>query len=79
MSESQSLENQVLSEVDLLERINVNRKTLDGLRREKGFPFVSLNLNNRVYLVSDVVEWLKNHRVEWNAYATQFTKKRKQT
>lgn len=62
MSENQGgLENQIISEVDLLQKLNVPKRTLDDLRTEAGFPYVRLTKRDRVYLVFDVVEWLKKH------------------
>lgn len=56
-----NLSQEVLSEVDLLEVLNIEKQTLDALRREKEFPYVRLNIRNRVYLSSEVLEWLKKH------------------
>ena len=54
---------QVISELELLERLNLSRSTLDILLREKAFPFVRLSLQSRCYLISSVVGWLKQHEV----------------
>ena len=54
-----NLRDQVLSEVDLLELLNVEQQTLDTLRREKNFPYIRLNIKCRVYLASEVLDWLK--------------------
>ena len=51
--------NQVLSEVDLLEWLNIEKIVLDVLRRQKDFPFVKLDKKNRVYFIDDVMNWLK--------------------
>ena len=51
----------VLSEVELLEKLNIEQRTLDNLRREKGFPFVRLSSQCRVYLANEVLGWLKQH------------------
>ena len=56
-----NLSQEVLSEVDLLELLNIDKVTLDALRREKEFPYARLNLRNRVYISSDVLLWLQNH------------------
>lgn len=63
MSENQSLNGVVLSEVDLLELLNIEKPTLDVLRREKEFPYVRLTITSRVYLAEDVLAWLKQHRI----------------
>jgi len=62
MAENQTYKNQVLSEVELLEWLNVEQPTLDRLRREKGFPFIRLNAKSRVYQVNEVMDWLKNQK-----------------
>ncbi len=56
-----NLSQEVLSEVDLLDLLNIDKVTLDVLRREKEFPYARLNLRNRVYISSDVLLWLQNH------------------
>jgi len=58
-NQKQTLGDQVLSEVSLLELLNVEQLALDSLRREKGFPFIRLNSKCRVYLADDVLDWLK--------------------
>ena len=61
-NQEQTLKSQVLSEVDLLELLNVEQPTLDTLRREKGLPFIRLTTKSRVYLANDVLDWLKRYR-----------------
>jgi hypothetical protein len=46
----------------LLEMLNINKATLSVLRLQSNFPSVRLNLNNRVYLLDDVLAWCKQHR-----------------
>jgi len=53
------LEQLVYSEVAMLELLGIDKKTLDDLRREKGFPFVRLTTRARVYLADEVLAWLK--------------------
>ena len=55
-----TLEQAVWSESDLLELLGIDRKTLDYLRSEKGFPVVRLTVRSRVYLAGDVLRWLKS-------------------
>ncbi len=45
-----------MSEVDLLEHLNVEQRTLDRLRREKGLPYVRPNAKCRVHLAEDVLD-----------------------
>ncbi len=56
------LSKHVISEVDLLAVLNVELPVLNDCRLEKGFPVVRLNQRNRVYLIEDIVGWLKEHR-----------------
>jgi predicted DNA-binding transcriptional regulator AlpA len=53
------LEQLVYSEEAMLELLGIDKKTLDDLRREKGFPFVRLTTRARVYLADEVLAWLK--------------------
>ena len=53
------LEQLVYSEAAMLELLGVDKGTLDDLRREKGFPAVSLTTRARVYLADEVLAWLK--------------------
>ena len=53
------LEHLVYSEAAMLELLDVDKKTLDDLRREKGFPAVRLTARARVYLADEVLAWLK--------------------
>lgn len=53
------LEQLIYSEVAMLELLGIDKRTLDDLRREKGFPFVRLTARARVYLADEVLAWLK--------------------
>jgi len=55
-----TLEQLVYSEAAMLELLGIDKKTLDDLRREKGFPFVRLTARARVYLADEVLGWLKD-------------------
>jgi len=56
------LRDQVLSEVDLLELLNVEQPTLNTLRLEKGLPYIRLTTKCRVYLADDILGWLKQRQ-----------------
>jgi len=62
MSVQSRLSDQVISEVDLLELLNVEQHVLDRLRRGKGFPYIRMDIKRRVYLIDQVVAWLKEHQ-----------------
>ena len=53
------LEQIVYSEAAMLELLGIDKKTLDDLRREKGFPAVRLTTRARVYLADEILAWLK--------------------
>lgn len=61
MEDNQKLKDLVLSEVDLLELLNIEKRTLDTLRLEKGLPFIRLSSKCRVYLAEQVLDWLKQY------------------
>jgi hypothetical protein len=64
VSENQNaLNGQIISEVNLLAELNIPKRVLDELRREAEFPYIRLTLRDRVYSVSEVVEWLKKRRM----------------
>jgi hypothetical protein len=53
------LEQLIYSEAAMLELLGIDKKTLDALRLDKGFPFVRLTTRSRVYLSDKVLAWLK--------------------
>lgn len=57
--EQQPLEQQVYSEVAMLELLGVDKRTLDALRLDRGFPAVRLTARARVYLADEVLGFLK--------------------
>lgn len=59
--ENQTLEQQIWNEQAIMELLGVNRNQLDRLRYEKGFPCVHLGQRIRVYLASEVLDFLKRH------------------
>ena len=54
-----SIHQEVLSEVALLELLNVDKQTIDKLRREEDLPYVRLDRFYRVYLAEEVLDWLR--------------------
>ena len=59
MLEPQKLEDAVYDEETILKLLGVDKKTLDEIRREEGFPFVRLTRLKRAYLAKDVLGWLE--------------------
>ena len=58
MSQS-NINQEVLSEVALLELLNIDKPALDKLRREENLPYVRLDKFYRVYLSEEVLDWLR--------------------
>jgi DNA-binding transcriptional MerR regulator len=58
------LEQQIWSEQAIMELLGVDRKQLDYLRREKGFPCVRLGQRIRVYLADDILKFVKQQAAQ---------------
>ena len=54
-----SIHQEVLSEVALLELLNVDKRILDKLRREENLPYIRLDKFYRVYMAEEVLDWLR--------------------
>lgn len=59
VAEHRSFSEQVISEYDLCVLLGISARTLDSLRLTAGLPTIYLNRTNRVYGVSEVLNWLK--------------------
>ncbi|TET42783.1 MAG: hypothetical protein E3J66_03005 [Dehalococcoidia bacterium] len=57
--EQQPLEQEIWNEQAIMELLGINRKQLDHLRLEKGFPCVRLGRTVRVYLANEVLDFVK--------------------
>ncbi|MFC1938274.1 hypothetical protein ACFLVS_02360 [Chloroflexota bacterium] len=57
--DNQTLEQQIWNEQAIFELLGINRKQLDYLRLEKGFPYVHLGQRLRVYLANEVLDFVK--------------------
>ena len=57
------LEQEVYPECALLEALGLQKEVLDQLRRDKGFPFVRINMRKRLYLASEVLNWLQQNQM----------------
>ena len=62
MENNLTMEQSVWTEEDLVKLLGITKRTLDNLRNEKGLPYVRLTAKCRVYLVEDILEWLKQYR-----------------
>ena len=57
--EQRTLEQQIWNEQAILELLGINRKQLDYLRLEKGFPCARLGPKVRLYLADDVLKFIE--------------------
>ena len=55
--------NDVLTEKELMEMFGLKKTIIDKLRREDGFPFCKLSKYDRLYLVDDILDFIKSKRV----------------
>lgn len=53
------LEAIVMSEADVMNRLDLTKKQLDHLRWNKSFPCVQLSRTTRVYLIEDVLDFIE--------------------
>ena len=61
--------NEILTEKELLDLLGIKKDFLSRLRREKQFPFCKISETQRVYLVKDVVDYIKSKRMVINRHA----------
>ena len=59
MENQVDLEKEVWKEADLMTALGLTRTQLDHLRLNKDFPCVRLGQRSRVYLASEVLNYLK--------------------
>ena len=55
----ETLAEQIWNEQQIMELLGINRKQLDYLRLEKGFPCVRLGKTVRVYLATETLAFVK--------------------
>ncbi len=65
-SEDLSNMNDILTEKEVIDLLGVKRGTLDTFRYKSHLPFCRLTDRCRIYLVKDVLEFIKGHRVILN-------------
>ena len=49
---------EIITEKELMELLDIEEKTMYQLR-QRGLPFTRLNRVKRVYLVSEILDWIK--------------------
>ena len=55
--------NDILTEKEVLDLLQIKKSGLSRLRLEKKLPFCNLTKFNRIYLVSDILEFLVGRRI----------------
>ena len=63
----ETLEN-VLNEKEVMEMFGVSKQTMWKLRTKDMLPFLQVTRNNRLYLESDIMGWLKDNRKVLNKH-----------
>jgi hypothetical protein len=58
--------NDILTEKEVCDLLQIKKAGLSRLRLEKKLPFCNLTKFNRVYLVSDILEFLVSKRIVIN-------------
>ena len=71
MAINQKLSELIVSEVDLLETLNIDLAQLSVLRLQKGLPYIRINSRNRAYLVNEVVDFLRDNARTISAKVSQ--------
>ena len=59
----------ILTETELLELLGLKKSQLANLRLEKKLPFLKISKTSRLYLESDVFDWLKKQSTVLNEQA----------
>jgi len=60
--ENPKIEN-LITESDLCELLGCSKNELSRLRQQEGLPYLRVNRKRRLYLESDIMEWLISRRV----------------
>lgn len=63
-AEHRGLTDQLINEHDLCIVLGIGGRTIDDMRRNKGLPFCRLTTRARVYLVADVLDWLRKQKAQ---------------
>ncbi len=59
---------EIMTEKELLDLLGIKRAMLDNLRLSKQFPFCKVSDRTRIYLVRDVVDYIKGKRMVINRH-----------
>ena len=57
---------QIVTESELLDLLGIKKESLDRLRQDEGLPFCKITRTNRVYLVEDVLDFIRGRRLVLN-------------
>ena len=55
---------EILTETYVCQLLGVTTSILQDLRNKHGFPYAKVNRTTRIYLYSDILEWLQNRTVK---------------
>ena len=67
-STNEGLKN-ILTEIELMELLGLKKSQMAALRLEKRLPFLRISKTSRLYLESDVFNWLKKQSTVLNEQA----------
>ena len=67
-STNEGLKN-ILTESELMELLGLKKSQMAALRLEKRLPFLRISKTSRLYLESDVFDWLKKQSTVLNEQA----------
>ncbi len=59
----------ILTEIELMELLGLKKSQMAALRLEKRLPFLRISKTSRLYLESDVFNWLKKQSTVLNEQA----------
>jgi len=59
----------ILTEIELMELLGLKKSQMAALRLEKRLPFLRISKTSRLYLESDIFDWLKKQSTVLNEQA----------
>ena len=59
ISEHRKLSEEIINEYDLCLLLGISSNTLGKLRRTRELPYIPLDSRNRIYVIDEVIDWLK--------------------
>ncbi len=65
-SEDLSNMNEILTERELIDLLGIKKSALDDFRYNQLLPFCRISKTNRIYIVRDVLDFIKSKRIILN-------------